>query len=192
MTDIQVAVEGDLDFAVAGKLLAGIGAVAVLAAPPRGKDALKDKIHGYNADAARVPWFVLCDLDRGNCAPALVADWLSGPNLNMCFRVAVRSIEAWLLADQALAPFLHVSVARLPQNPEQEFRPKLTTRNLARRSRLRDIREGMGGLPDREFGPEYTMKLTEFVRDHWDPARAAERSDSLRRAVSAIERLAAR
>lgn len=191
MKHIQVAVEGDLDFAVAGKLLADADAVAVLAAAPRGKDALKDKIRGYNADAVRTPWLVLCDLDRESCAPALVADWLPGQNAEICFRVAVRSVEAWLLADRVLASFLHVSAARLPLDPERETRPKLTMRNLARRSRRRDIKEGIGGMPDREFGSEYTTMLTEFVRNHWDPRRAAERSDSLRRAIVAVERLVA-
>lgn len=190
MKHVQVAVEGLLDFAVARKLLAEFSIAADLATPPRGRDAIQAKILGYNADAVRTPWFVLCDLDRKQCAPGLVADWLPRPNRHMCFRVAVRSIESWLLADEALASFLNVSPARLPRSPEQVEDPKIEMRNIARRSRLRRIREGIGGAPDREFGPEYTTMLTEFAQTEWNPARAARRSDSLRRALGAVDRLA--
>lgn len=191
MMQIQVAVEGDLDFAVARRLLSDQGAHPILASQPRGKEWLQQRIHGYNADARRVPWFVMCDLDRRACAPELIQAWLNTPSAKMCFRVAVRSVEAWLLADESLASFLNVSPARLPRNPEQVEDPKIEMRNIARRSRLRGIREGVGGAPDRQFGPEYTTMLTEFVRDYWNPQRAAERSDSLRRAIAAVERLAA-
>ena len=190
MKHVQVVVEGELNFAVVQKLLAESNVFAELAAPPRGRGAIEAKILGYNADAARTPWFVLCDLDRNKCAPSLVDAWLPRPNRHMCFRVAVRSIEAWLLADRALASFLNVSPARLPRDPEQIKSPKIEMRNIARRSRLRKIREGIGGAPDREWGSEYTTMLKEFARDHWDPQRAAERSDSLRRSIAAVERLA--
>ena len=188
---VQVAVEGLLDLAVARKLLAEFNIVAVLAAPPRGRGAIKAKIRGYNADALRTPWFVLCDLDRDKCAPRLVDAWLPESNRHMCFRVAVRSVEAWLLADETLASFLNVSPSRLPRSPEQVEYPKIEMRNIARRSRLRKIREGIGGAPNREFGPEYTTMLSEFAQAEWNPRRAAERSDSLRRALDAVDRLAA-
>ena len=190
MKHVQMAVEGDLDLAVAKKLLAGSNVVGVLAAAPRGRGAIQVKIPGYNADAVRTPWFILCDLDRDTCAPGLVDAWLPQPNWHMCFRIAVRSIESWLLADELLASFLNVSPARLPRDPEQIKRPKIEMRNIARRSRLRKIREGIGGAPNRELGSEYTTMLMEFVQDQWDPQRAAERSDSLRRAIVAVERLA--
>lgn len=190
MKHVQVAVEGELDFAVAKKLLAQSNVVAELAAPPRGRGLIQARIPGYNADAVRTPWFVLCDLDRDTCAPGLVDAWLPRPNRHMCFRIAVRSIEAWLLADEMLASFLNVSPALLPRDPEQIRSPKIEMRNIARRSRLRKIREGIGGAPDRELGSEYTTLLKEFARDQWDPRRAAERSDSLRRAIAAVGRLA--
>ena len=52
----------------------------------------------------RLPWVVIRDLDqddRGTCLPELRSRLLggTGPSDGMCFRLAVRSIEAWLMAD---------------------------------------------------------------------------------------------
>jgi hypothetical protein len=38
----------------------------------------------------------------------------------------------------------------------------------------------------REVGPGYNIVLAEFVREHWSPERAAEASDSLRRARTCL------
>jgi len=39
------------------------------------------------------------------------------------------------------------------------------------------------------IGPEYTTRLVEYARLYWDPLRAAERSESLRRCLAALRRL---
>jgi hypothetical protein len=38
------------------------------------------------------------DSDTG-CAPPLCEQWIPGPAPFLCFRVAVREVEAWLMAD---------------------------------------------------------------------------------------------
>ena len=62
---------------------------------------------------------------------------------------------------------------------------------LAQRSSDREIQSGIGGdASNNEPGPIYNDYLELFVRDLWNPAQAAERSDSLGRALRAIGRLA--
>lgn len=54
----------------------------------------------------------------------------------MCFRIAVREVEAWLLADaEQAAGFLAVPLARIPAEPETLPDPKATLIALAGRSR---------------------------------------------------------
>ena len=85
-----------------------------------GKDRLQEAVPGYNSAARFSPWAILVDLDRDeDCAPPFVARWLPAASRHMCFRVAVRTIEAWLMADrERLAAFLHVPARSVPGNPE--------------------------------------------------------------------------
>jgi hypothetical protein len=64
-----------------------------------GKADLHKKIKGYNNAARHAPWLVLVDLDDESCAFSLCQSWLPVPARYLCFRVAVRQVEAWLMAD---------------------------------------------------------------------------------------------
>ena len=149
----------------------------------------------YNNAARHAPWIVLVDLDsERNCAPPLQEAWLPHPAPHMCFRVAVRAVEAWLMADaERLAAFIGVARRRIPTDPEREERPKQAMVNLARFSRRRDVRQDM--VPrdgsGRTVGPAYTSRLMDYASDRWRPDVAARRADSLRRAVGRLRRLAA-
>jgi hypothetical protein len=95
------AVEGDLDEAVLRRILADYGITLGLVHGRRGKAFLLQCLNGYNNAAKFAPWVVLVDLDRDCvCATSCVRQWLNNPAPQMCFRIAVRSIEAWLLADR--------------------------------------------------------------------------------------------
>jgi hypothetical protein len=66
-----------------------------------GKRHLRERITGYNNAACFSPWIVLLDLDHDSgCAPPLRNDWLGALAPFMCLRIAVRQVEAWLLADR--------------------------------------------------------------------------------------------
>ena len=109
----------------------------------------------------------------------------------MCFRIAVREIEAWLLADRrALAEFLEVPLARVPAAPERVADPKRAMVGLAARSRSMDVRRDMVPRPGsgREVGEAYDARLIEFVQRRWRPEEAAKRSESLRRALACLRR----
>ena len=191
---ISAAVEGVTDEAVVRTLITHVGAQVGTVYGRYGKSHLKARIAGYNNAARYAPWIVLVDLDQdAHCAPPLRADWIPAPAALLCFRVAVRAVEAWLLADaETLAAFLGVARGKVPRDPEGVDRPKAAMVNLARGSRRRDIlvdmvpREGSG----RSEGPAYASRLIEFVSSSWRPNIAAAQSDSLRRAITCLRRLA--
>lgn len=196
MSFIQIAVEGRLDTEVAQRIVRVCGAEPQ--DPPiiaRGRTVLLNRLRSYVAAANNAPWFVLCDLDYDECAPSLierrVLTRVGTIPSQLRFSVAVRTVEAWLLADSALANFLGVDTRLLPREPENESRPKDEVVKLALRSSMPEIRKGIGG--DRDVigpGPDYNDLLIQFVKSDWSPERAARRSDSLRRAMEAVGRLA--
>src|SRR5688500_2597885 len=108
---ISIAVEGISDAAVLERLCnltnVSIGAQHVT----RGKARLDARLSGYNNAARFSPWVILRDLDHDSpCAPDLISRLLPDPAPKMCFRVPVRAVEAWLLADRpGIARFLGVS-----------------------------------------------------------------------------------
>jgi hypothetical protein len=103
MTDIpvflKIAVEGSLDEAVVRRLASEAGLALDEVHGKNGKDRIEQRLLGYNNAARYTPWLVLVDLDTEECAPSLRSHWLPKPAPLMCFRVVVRSIESWLLAD---------------------------------------------------------------------------------------------
>ena len=193
MIYVKAAVEGKLDDAVVRRLVADAGAeiVNVYRADGRAKLISPRRIRGYAAAARYDRWLVLCDLDQDECAPKLVANAVQNPPALFCFRVAVRSVESWLLADPGLAAHMEIRPVWLPREPDSEPHPKQTMIRLAQRSRNRDIRLGVGGDRGTSDAPSlYNSFLSDFVESDWDPEQAAGRSDSLRRAMDAVSRLA--
>lgn len=190
---ISAAVEGIMDEAVVRKLIIDAGGLPGAVYGKSGKDALRQKINGYNNAARHAPWIVLVDLDReADCAPPLCEAWLPEPSPGLCFRVAVREIEAWLMADaETLAEFLGVARTRIPGHPEDSDQPKSAMVNLARSSRRRAVREDMVPREGsrRPVGPAYTSRLIEYVESRWRSEVAARHSESLRRAIACLERL---
>lgn len=187
MTFVTVAVEGDVDASVVRRLLAGVGASEGPVHVAGGKENLLNGLAGYNNAATRTPWLVLIDLDRdADCVPPIRQQWMPVPAEHMCFRVAVRMVESWLLADrERFARFLGVSAARLPREPDDVDDPKGVVVALARHSRRRDIREEL--VPrvgsGRRVGALYPSRLIEFASGSWRPEEARGRSDSLDRCL---------
>lgn len=193
---ISAAVEGDVDEAVVRRLILDAGGQLGTVYGKNGKQTLRRHINGYNNAARHAPWFVLVDLDRdADCAPPLRRDWLPTPARQLCFRVAVRQVEAWLMSDaQTLAAYLGVAVRRVASDPEALDNPKLELVNLARRSRRRHIRLDMvpREASGRTVGPAYTSRLVEYAGSIWRPDVAADRAHSLDRAVRCLQRLVQR
>jgi hypothetical protein len=190
---ISAAVEGDVDEVVVRRLVVNAGGDIGSVYGKMGKAALRQRIAGYNHAARYSPWVVLVDLDGdAECAPPLRTVWLADPAPRLCFRVAVRQVEAWLMADvERLASFLRVARSRVPADPELLDNAKVALVDRARRSRRRDIRKDM--VPregaGRTVGPAYTSRLIEYADRHWRPDVASARSESLRRAIACVRRL---
>jgi hypothetical protein len=195
---ISSAVEGVVDEAVVKRLIVEAGGEIGPIYGKRGKSLLRQRINGYNNAARHHPWIVLVDLNRdADCPPPLKAVWLPNPGPFMCFRIAVREIEAWLLSDrERFASFFRVRLSDVPASPELIDDPKGAVIELSRRSRSRDIRLDM--VPrlgsGRKIGPAYVSRMVEFVSDPkrgWRPDRAARSSDSLKRCMTRIWELVA-
>ncbi len=192
---ISAAVEGMVDEAVVGKLIVHAGAKLGAVYGKEGKSFLKQKIVGYNRAAMRAPWVILVDLDKdADCAPLLCNSWLPKRAKHLCFRVAVREVESWLLADPSrLAKFLGVSSEKVPKDPESLDDPKKIMVNLARNSRRTAIQKDMvpRGGSGRQVGPAYSSRLIEFISLFWRPEIAMQRSESLRGSIGCLRHLVA-
>jgi hypothetical protein len=153
----------------------------------RGKARLRAGLQRFKNASHVIPHIVLTDLDRLLCPPALLADWGAADLPPRCLlRVAVREVEAWLLADrEGIAEFLAVAVTKVPREPEREEDPKRSLINLARRSRRRRLTEEIlpGPGSSAPIGPLYNSHLTVFVADAWSPERARVCAPSLKSAL---------
>jgi hypothetical protein len=193
---VNVLVEGITDEAIVRRILAHVGLACGPVYGKRGKGYVLERLPSYNQAAHFAPWLVVVDLNHAApCAPDFVQDKLPDPAGGMCFRLAVRAVEAWLLADaERLADFLSISFAKIPANPDAVADPKGALVDLARRSRSRAIREDIVPRPNSgsRLGPGYVGRIIEFVstpHHQWRPDVAAGRSDSLRRCLEALTTL---
>lgn len=191
---VNLLVEGLTDEVVLHRLLTHCQLQPGATYGKQGKTALLKRLPQYNHAAYHTPWIVVVDLDQdAACAPEYVAAILPTPAPQMCLRVAVRALEAWLLADaERLAVFLNIPRNRVPTLPEIEADPKATFVQLARLSRSASIRADLVPRPGSgaKVGPDYTGRLIEFVEtEHpqaWRPEVAARHANSLSRCLEAL------
>ena len=159
----------------------------------KGNTYLRSIVRGLNRAAKGSGFFLLTDQDNAEICPvSLIAEWLGGDELhpNLLFRVAVMEVEGWLLADRkAIAGFLGVPVAKLPENADSIENPKQFLVNLARSSNRSNIRDDLVPRPGgtAKVGPNYNGRLAEFLETSWSCSRARNHSDSLKRALSRLE-----
>jgi hypothetical protein len=154
----------------------------------QGFGRIKANIAKYNTVAERLPFFVLTDLDTKQCAPGLIAQWLPGSKApHLLFRIAVREVESWLLADrEGFAAYLGISAANLPRDPDSLLDPKGEIFRLTRKSRSRGLRQDI--IPEglASIGPGYNDAMPRFVRSGWNPETARKYSPSLDKALRAL------
>ena len=188
-----------MEDAVAKRVAGECGFVVVEVFGKQGWSYVQSRIPALNRAAALIPHLALVDFmdirPRPDCPASLVGAWLPGRHPNMLFRVVVREIESWILADrEGIAKLLHVSVSRVPRLPEEEPDPKRTVVNLARHSRSRRMREAL--VPragsTAQVGPDYNTLLESFILHEWNPAPARLRSPSLDKCLRRLEELRAR
>ena len=189
-TSIIVVFEDDLSGAVLRKILPD--KYTYIWIRGRGSGYIKKNISEYNRTAKTVPVLVLTDLDRKECAPTLIEDWLPfhRHNPELLFRVAVREVESWVLADRgSFAKFLGIERTSIQVKVDEIDDPKEYLINLVRRSNKRELREAIvpGKGSEADHGPDYNGSLTQFIREYWDIQEAMCNSPSLKRAIKAVE-----
>lgn len=188
---INLATEDELSEITLLRILKHLNRYAIGTAYRRGGYGyLRRTIHGWNRAATGIPFVVLTDLDDRECPAKLIADWLQAPrHPNLIFRIAVREVESWLLADPAnLSRFLGVPEKIMPVDSDRLADPKAKIMELAIKSRTRVIRDGI--VPKRgstaKIGPDYNGLLGSFVRNDWDLEAARTGSPSLARTVTRL------
>lgn len=209
---IDIAVEDDLSEAVIRKILPDKYLVGTRRGLKQGGSGhLKKSIRVYNKTAKGMPIIVLTDLDKPptparrhatpvvvdsgtkkyECAPTLIIDWLPVPiHHNLLFRVAVREVESWVLADRdCFARFLDIEETSIPVDVDGIDDPKKCLTDLAKKSRKRKLREDIAPKKGStaKHGKDYNRHLIPFVIDFWDPRTAMRNSPSLKRAIEAVE-----
>ncbi len=190
--DVLLVVEDELSGIVLRKLVEEsanrLFVYSVLTMGGFGK--IKTGIQRFKNASNVMPHIVLTDLDTRDCAPSLLEDWGVGTDIrNILFRVAVREVEAWLLADrEGIAKYLKLPLAKTPQHPEQEIDPKQSLFSLVRKCKKRRLVEELVPATgsSASVGPLYNTRMGDFVRDIWNIQRAVENSDSLSRTVNRI------
>lgn len=196
MADICLATEDVVSEAVGEKLAGEAGLRVATPLRKNGGGYLRSKTRSLCEMARWQPVVLLTDLDLSECPPNLAANWFqhdARPD-DFLFRVAVREIEAWLLADRTgIARFLQINPRHVPPEPDTLPDPKRQLVALATRAprKIRDDIVPCVGAPSRQ-GVNYNSRLVDFVRAHWEPTRASIRSPSLYRARHRIAELAAR
>ena len=189
-----LAVEDKLSEAVVRRILVGYAGSAKNSqvVGGGGYGFLKANIFKYINAAQNVqPVFMLTDLDQGRCPPTLIDHWFQGQEIppRFLFRVAVREVEAWLLADrEAFGAFLGISHAKIDRDVERISGPKEYVLNLARKSRgavRRELVPAKGAVASQGFG--YNACLGNFVEKEWSPERASENSSSLKKTLIRTE-----
>lgn len=156
----------------------------------KGNGKIREGMRKFSAASRVFPHVVLTDLDRIPCPPALIKQWNIGrlPE-TMLLRVAVREVEAWLMADRAgFARYLQVAQEKVPFAPEAEIDPKQCLFSLVRRSRKRRLRDEILPTPGAHIGPLYNEFFCRFVSEHWRIEDAVANAPSL---ASSLERLTA-
>ena len=151
---------------------------------------IKKKLIGFNKAASGIPLFVLYDL-VGNCPVIQLKKWLPYKrNPNLIFRIAIKESEAWILADrEEFANFLGISKNLIPPNVDNIVSPKEFLIKLASKSRRKELRLAIVPKANSTatIGPDYNSRLSEFIKQSWDPNRAAHNSVSLNRAIRSIQ-----
>ena len=106
------------------KVIATAGAHLQIDRPivTRGSGTMRAHVSRYRTASRALPHILVADLDNASCPPALREDWRLGhASDRLLFNVAVREIEAWLLADQdGIAGLLGIATHRIPVPPELE------------------------------------------------------------------------
>ena len=174
-----------------GKILFRSGSPIVI----NGNGQLKKKTANILRMALEAHLFslIITDLDKISCAPKLIKSWfnMSSEQLpdKIIFRVAVREIESWVMADKtAFAKFMNISEANFSEAPDTLDDPKQYLFSVIKKHGNKKWQREMLPTDSSAVGPLYNCKISEFITNKWSVKKAAEKSPSLLRAINSINR----
>lgn len=186
MTPIAIATEDELSEAIALRLIAEVPEPHRITLKLRkgGFGYLRSKMNSWCQLAEHQVMVVLTDLDLAPCLVEFRGQWLANRPVppNLVFRVAVREVESWVLADHEAMRSLIGPRGTIPPQPDELSDPKLALLRLAKTA-PRPVKEDLLKIVDGNLaqGLGYNARLADWVNRTWDPQRAAERSPSLAR-----------
>lgn len=193
---LYLAVEDELSEFVLRRILSAMPIFQIHAVfGKKGYGDLKKKSAAYNKAANFIPFLLLTDLDKCECPPTMMREWLQGRTRtpNFLFRVAIPEIESWLLSDNmGLRDFLELRRTFNINDPEKLVDAKMRLLELAEDSKNRYIREAIvcrDKNGQRRKGPDYNGTLGGFVLENWNAAIAENRCQSLHRLIHALDQL---
>jgi hypothetical protein len=191
---INILVEGVIDEAVANRLLDATEHTPGVCYGKQGCGYIKKKIQGFNRAAKNIYILALLDFmdTKLSCPPEVISKWAPHLEPKMIFRIVVRELESWLLADRHnLSNFLKVNVSLVPLDPESITDPKRALINLARHSKSARIRSAF--VPEAnstaQVGKLYTSEIISFIEKSWDVQAARHLAPSLDRCLKRLEEL---
>lgn len=166
--------------------------------PARGSQ-LKVLAPKYNL--LNYPIILLTDLDQYDCPPSLLSDWLPkvALNRNFLFRIAYGETESWLMADRiGFSGWMETEPDLIPVSQTIDkfknireivfpYKPSLyMMREIASKSKSKNIREGMIPKEGAKKGPLYNSTLIPFIQNIWGFHSASDHSTSLQRTIQKI------
>ncbi len=161
----------------------------------RGSGDLRKKCPAFlNMARSGIFTVAIADLDTTVCAEALVREWfaidptspLALPT-EVVFRVAVREVESWIMADhKAWADYIEIAADNFSTTPDSLDDPKRHLLDVVRRKGRKNRHKAMLPSGTANIGPGYNNTLCRFVEEHWSPNRASQKSPSLRKAMNAL------
>ncbi len=191
-----VYVEGSTDLPVVSAVMraSGWGDEEFRVFSMKGSAPLEARLRDQARRPSCVPRVFLRDAD-GHCPVDMRRRLLpEGCADTVVLRVCDSEIESWVFADnEGFARFFNIPLAKveLPEGPDAKERMLKCVDRLAKRHKEDFVRKNAKGgkLPTYSFGSRYSIILGQFVDDEWDAQRAAERSDSLARALRRLGEL---
>jgi hypothetical protein len=147
-----------------------------------------------NMAKAGIRTFTLTDLDTRVCAVDMIRDWFAIPDNDelslpdkVIFRVAVREVESWILADRAAwSQYIGIPACNFSAAPDSLCDPKQHLLDVVRTKGNRKVHKEMLPTGSANVGPRYNEVLCTFVESKWSPTRASANSPSLDRAIRSL------
>lgn len=195
MIPIAVATADELSEAIALRLISELKRPhqVIHKLGRKGNGYLRTKMDSWYQMAEHQLMMVLTDLDRSKCLVEFRDQWLVHRPLppSLVFRIAVREVESWALADHQAMRELVGKKGVLPMAPDELPDPKQALLGLGRTA-PKSVRDDLIKSNDGQLrqGLGYNARLTHWINTVWCPQRAAERSPSLARARIRIQEAA--